>query len=110
MTLQEIYDKVRNHMLKQGRRSVISDNSRSCAYRGSGGMMCAVGCLIPDEKYSPDIEGMSAEKLKEGLFPFPLTQRVRCLLSELQLIHDFREVHKWEHHLYRAALHHGLHP
>lgn len=33
------------------------DDIGMCAYRGAGGARCAIGLLISDEKYSPDMEG-----------------------------------------------------
>lgn len=32
-----------------------------CAYRGENGMKCAIGYIIPDDKYSPEIEGFTAQ-------------------------------------------------
>lgn len=42
------------HLAKQRSRSV---SDIGCAYRGHNGKMCAVGCVIPDELYSPAMEG-----------------------------------------------------
>lgn len=65
-TAQEVFDKVLNHLRKQGKAAVHS--GEGCAYRGEGGTSCAVGCLIPDEMYSPAMEGGSARTEKEA-FP-----------------------------------------
>lgn len=66
MTTQETFDTVFRHLVKQGRRSMTTQASygenrdtERCSYRGKGGTSCAIGCLIPDELYSPDIEGKS---------------------------------------------------
>ena len=59
MNQQEVFDKVVRHLLKQGERA-ISDNGR-CAYNDSHGRKCAVGCLITDEAYNPDIEHRAAD-------------------------------------------------
>ena len=48
--LEQISLRVRDHLLKQGVQSVSSTDS--CMYRGIGGTMCAVGCLIADEHYN----------------------------------------------------------
>lgn len=53
MTLQETFDKVVNGLRKQGCRSL--KNGR-CRYRGDNGRKCAVGMVIPDEDYNPDME------------------------------------------------------
>lgn len=39
-------------LLKQGRQA-MSEDGAGCVYRGPGGVKCAVGWLIPDEKYRP---------------------------------------------------------
>lgn len=49
MNEQEIFDKVVNHIRKQGHPAV---ENGTCAYRTEDGSMCAVGCLITDEVYS----------------------------------------------------------
>lgn len=54
MNKQMIFDTVRAHLLRQNRPSV---NDIGCAYRGEGGTMCAVGCLIDDRYYDPHFEG-----------------------------------------------------
>lgn len=48
MTNQEIFEKVAKHLLDQGRRSTLATptgDEGACAYRGTGGAKCAVGCL-----------------------------------------------------------------
>lgn len=50
----------------QGERSVIEVENDSlnakvvCRYRGMNGMCCAIGHLIPDERYDPKMEGEPA--------------------------------------------------
>lgn len=61
MTEQEIFDKVVRHLKKQGQPArvpveEVGPNVTRCVYRTSDEKSCAVGCLIPDELYSPDIE------------------------------------------------------
>ncbi len=51
---QDIFDTVAVHLIEQGEPSV--DATGSCQYRdgvGANGkmLMCAIGCLIPDEMY-----------------------------------------------------------
>lgn len=55
MQLREVFDIVRNHLLTQNATSFSVD--RQCAYRGAGGLKCAIGCLIPDHDYHPNMEG-----------------------------------------------------
>lgn len=47
MTLQEIFDTSVGQIIKQGGLSKKANGM--CAYRGDGGMMCAVGALMDDE-------------------------------------------------------------
>ena len=58
---QAVFDKVVKHLLTQKRRS---ESKRGCAYRGEDGAMCAVGCLISDKAYDPEIEGHSVYCLR----------------------------------------------
>lgn len=39
----------------------------ACAYRGRAGRKCAVGWLIPDNLYSPSMEGLAATSRRAGL-------------------------------------------
>ena len=55
---QEVFDKALTHLRKQGGIAVSSEDE--CSYRGPAGSMCAVGCLILDEHYLPEMEGDSA--------------------------------------------------
>ena len=58
-----------------------------CAYRGIGGNCCAAGCFIPDEEYSPKLEGKSVIVLSAtGLdFKWPLSREG---MAEMQTVHD----------------------
>ncbi len=47
--------KIRDHLTKQ--RQQASTSGGTCMYR-FGALSCAVGCLIPDDKYNDIIEGM----------------------------------------------------
>ena len=65
-------DKVEQHLIKQKARSVDVDNS-ACMYRGQNGLMCAAGCLIPDDRYTPNLERRAISLLvadgKMDVFP-----------------------------------------
>ena len=62
MTKQEAFDQMVAHLRQQKAfsfRTIDEDEDGpyyQCAYRGEGGVACAVGCLIPDELYSPAFE------------------------------------------------------
>ncbi|AND75093.1 hypothetical protein pf16_170 [Pseudomonas phage pf16] len=61
-----VSERIRDHLIKQKFRSAKPYNDGSagtktfCAYRGENGTMCAVGCLIADEHYTPEMERKSA--------------------------------------------------
>lgn len=57
---------------------------------------CAVGCLIPDDKYNEGYEYYPISALP--LESFGLSEHVK-LLSKLQKIHDWCEVVDWESRL-----------
>jgi len=55
MTDQETFNRVYNHLKKQGKPAL--DLWGRCSYRTEEGLMCAVGCLISDEDYRVEFEG-----------------------------------------------------
>lgn len=62
-----ISERIRDHLIKQKTRASKPYNDDDlactqtfCAYRGDSGTMCAVGCLIEDEHYTPDMERKNA--------------------------------------------------
>ncbi len=101
LTLREIFEKVKAHLLTQNSRSMMPGDDMMCAYRGVNGMMCAVGCLIPDEKYTRGIETQPVNFLKEDLFPdMPVDDSMFwTMLRQLQKIHDDKSVVSWNSEL-----------
>jgi len=53
-SLQTIYDEVVRHLLTQ---KVAAASMGACRYRDDTGNKCAVGKLIPNEAYHPNLEG-----------------------------------------------------
>lgn len=112
MTKQEIFNKVWNHIHAQKRAATkLSEFSQTeCFYRlkdGDSTLMCAAGCLIPDEIYDKRIENISiialadrARRVKDGHIekvPVRVAKRViealggvenLPLIARLQLAHD----------------------
>ncbi len=100
MKAREIFFKVKRHLLKQGLKA---DNYKGeCCYKDPIGLMCSVGCLLPDGHQGlgymgpvddlieehPDLAGiLLAEDLEA---PIALT-----LLKSLQEIHDNKEPDLW---------------
>lgn len=85
MTEQEIFDKVAEHLQKQGRCAMGEDGF--CVYRGEEGTKCAVGALIPDELYDSNIEGVTVADIPR----YDDTEedaRKLVLLGRLQRVHD----------------------
>jgi len=119
MTKQEIYTKVRNHLLSQGAKSMLprssNDFQAQCAYRGEEGRSCAAGCLIPDENYHPGLESFSATSpgvaAAMGYLWGERTQEQDeqlHLIRELQVIHDTFHPCNWRERLDMVAESYGL--
>lgn len=112
MTDQEIFDKVATHLLTQNERSVALG---TCMYRGTGGMKCAIGCLIPDDRYLPWMERRSVEypgiSEAAGVGPVPDEDETDDWLPmQLQHIHDNESPAEWRNSLRRLAIKRGLSP
>lgn len=63
MNNQEAFDLMVNHLITQGRAA--ADDNGECLYRGPEGTKCAVGILIPDDKYTPAMENLNPYQLVE---------------------------------------------
>ena len=92
MNQQEIFDKVATHLITQGVQATSVKESGgypSCAYRGDNGTMCAAGCLIPDEEYNPEFEGLDWVDVEIEIPSLAsLTFEGHDLISSLQIVHD----------------------
>jgi hypothetical protein len=77
-------------------------------YRGEKGTQCALGCLITDEQYSPEMEDLNPEALNKK-FVLPQFNDVSIhLLGGLQSIHDNNVPAEWRRRLRQLAVKHGL--
>ncbi len=104
MTKQELFDRVATHLKQQRERSV----SRGlCVYRGSNGLKCAIGVLIPDEAYHPSLEGLGVLGLEVQRAAGILHTQVD-LATELQRVHDEAFDNKFKAGLKAVAAKHGL--
>ena len=117
MNTLEVFNKVEANLLAQGvrsiRKSLISD---MCAYRGAGGLRCAVGCLIKDEAYHKGLEGIAMwadEKeedrqmlLEEALIKsgIDLNSTMTHMLSDLQSLHDTVRPEVWKQRLQKLRV------
>lgn len=121
--MQQVFDKVAKHLLTQNARSVrktpdedyCDAGEDQCAYRGDDGKMCAVGCLISDEEYTPYFEGMFVFYVVMNLhqwshdsdIPYDVRARI-ALLTRLQFIHDSIAPALWSSCLAACANKFGL--
>ena len=90
MTTQEAFDTVVRHLHTQGKRSIVKNRRSSgdeCRYRTDDGLKCAIGCLIPDEVYSFQYEGLGFS----ALFETALNSHVEPLLNTLLPLRVFKE-------------------
>lgn len=80
----------------------------NCLYRSSEGKKCAVGLLIPDEKYKTSFEGSLLEYVVENGVGdnIPIGLNIP-ILSSIQLCHDDqvtaihrKELSGWDHNLF----------
>ena len=88
-TPQEIYDRVAQHLITQGQRAAYGV---SCIYHASNGDKCAIGVLISDEAYLPEMEGLTAYSLirRHGKGLPSWFQANIDLLEDLQEVHDHK--------------------
>ena len=125
MTPREAFERVRAHLLAQGRRATPNIGA-SCMYRlrepGGTVLRCAVGCLVTDAAYDPGMERTTVDMLAprdgrwvvetvtvhEALLPaaallahalnesgVTATPEMRALLDELQCLHDAVAPDRW---------------
>lgn len=118
MTPREVFERVRDHLLSQGRRA---EDAFRCRYRTEEGLRCAVGCLIGADDYSPAIEAAGVSELepagdrwvpsqylsafrRKQAEPLALalngsgvtaTRETLGLLLQLQLLHDRHDPAEW---------------
>ena len=116
LTKQEIFDRVSTHLLSQNQKSLldpglqelpgcqVDGHAPRCAYRGENNTMCAAGCLIRDEFYSPKLENLVADTIlvsgaliKSGVDMHD--PDISALVSRLQNIHDDIKVEDWPEYL-----------
>lgn len=56
MTIEQAYRKIRAYFSKPGAKFGYEEEMGKCYYRTLDHRKCAVGCLIPDEKYDQSFE------------------------------------------------------
>jgi len=121
---QEVFDKVASHLLTQNARSVGIEYDEGvagettaytkCMYRGKNNMMCAAGCLIPDDVYNrTGMENMNWGAVSHAFFneldKVIDVKGTQHLVENLQDMHDiFEDPKEWPERLLGIAQRHGL--
>ncbi len=110
-SLQEIFTHVATHLLEQNERAEEHSGCSSvCKLRvkqvNNKTLACAVGCLIPDDDYHPDMdEDMFADNLElQEYFP----NHMHSLLENLQKVHDYSPTDRWRAELEKSAIYFEL--
>ena len=89
----EVFEYVRNHLLSQREKSLMSPQKQLCAYKSTEGLKCAIGCLMTSREYKKSFEGLPWEDLVAAeLVPIAHNR----LLCDLQKCHDDESVKDWE--------------
>ncbi len=123
MDKQAIYNKVRDHLLAQGKKSRVMtlNGVGTCQYRGPNDTSCAVGCLITDEAFRCASEAsyvfnsltVEDERVIAALADSGVDVDIDKdlgLLKSLQSIHDHHYVEDWSKALTDLAERAGLSP
>ena len=105
MSMEAIFAKVEKHLITQNAKSVNKDGD--CGYRNHLGQSCAIGCLIPANRYYKELEGnllrddenvQDALKHVIGVNPKKRHMKIN-LLMDLMNVHDDSYVADWKHEL-----------
>ena len=100
---QEVFDRSKEHLLRQGEKS-ISPEGLGCLYRSGGGFMCAAGIFLRPES-AAGCEGKGWLDLRDRGW-VPSTHA--ALVRELQYIHDATPAKDWRAQLKALAAERGL--
>ncbi len=87
MTLQSFYNELVLNCM-EGKFPATEENSVECCYRTSDGRACPVGLLISDDRYSPEIENISAYNLDSWRLDLKPEELTLDDLAILQAAHD----------------------
>ena len=94
MNQLQLFNIVKNHLLTQNQKALRFPDRPLCAYISSTGLKCAVGCLISDEHYDLDMEGMCIEDINKE-FPDALAH-LNLTIDNIQLLRDLQSLHDFE--------------
>ena len=109
---QAIFDDVVEHLRKQEMKAIIGG---ACIYREldpvNGDLKCAIGGVLPDELYDPEMEGNDIYGVVKN---FPSVERffggaeIVGFLRVLQKVHDYDCEEEWESGFARVAAEYNL--
>ena len=89
---------MRDKLIEQGIRSYGRTGGAMCALRGSDGVKCAVGHMIPDSHYKQSMEDLTVPMLHESfsdeVLGFNLSEIVTACTASMR-IHDRVKVEDW---------------
>lgn len=94
-TNQEIFDKIVKHLAEQ--KGPALDMDGECVYRTEDGGSCAVGCLISDKDYTPNLEGqgiISLLVMDAVILKGPNKDMMNCLQATHDLAEDLETLKK----------------
>jgi hypothetical protein len=107
---QAVFTRVARHLLAQNAKATVSGFGPTVCryrYRTPDGLRCAIGCLIADDKYNANIEGLPAAgpRVLAALEASGVSgvSHMGPFLNALQDIHDAREPHEWREALAKFA-------
>lgn len=108
MDIQKAYSTIVTHLLWQNAKAFNLPETpmlATCMYRAPGGKKCAVGILIPDDKYDHKMEGESI-KVDESGHLGDVAKAAGCethgdamFLGRFQSVHDTEPVDRWPYEL-----------
>ena len=116
---QATFNRIVSHLRRQGTKAEsreLTTQVIACMYRTPDGRRCAVGCLIPDNRYDPAFEQTGVGGMNEAdgerdndvtLLMLELGHDLE-LLIDFQAIHDTRTVNQWEPEFQKLAERRGL--
>jgi len=90
-TTQQVFDHIVHHLLTKNKRAICSDGTY--LYRTKNNLQCAIGCLIPDDRYLPSWEGTDPAFIIDQLNDLlPDNHNLEPLFENLQTMHDDVEI------------------
>jgi hypothetical protein len=117
LNTKEIYERVSAHLLTQ--QAVSEDENGTCRLHGNNQRQCAIGSLIRDDVYRPEIEGVGISyyqntfdgTLLRALYASDVNiydETIIELLTELEEVHDSAHVDEWPALLTMIGRRHAL--